>query len=170
MQQTLHTARLTLRPCAETDLAQLHQHWTEPAVRKYLWDDRIISQDIVREVLTASLAASQGHRLGLWVLLGRRDGVFRGVCGLRDSTLAWPELLYSIAPPYWGDGLATEAARGVLRHAFEDLAWQRVLATVDAPNLASIRVLEKLGMTVTETRVINGNLIRYYELARANVV
>ena len=61
MQQTLHTARLTMRPCAEADLAQLHQHWTKPEIRRYPWDDRIISQDTVREVLTASLASSQGH-------------------------------------------------------------------------------------------------------------
>ena len=49
------------------------------------------------------------------------------------------ELLYGLAPPHWGAGLATEAAQGVLGHAFESLALERIAGRVDTPNRASAR-------------------------------
>jgi len=147
MQRVLHTARLTLRPCVQGDEEVLHRHWTEPDVRRHLWDGRIIGRNTVHEEVQASVASSRGHDYGLWIVIRKRDGVFHGVCGLRDGALRWPELIFSVATRYAGGGIATEAARGVLRHAFEALRMERIMATVDAPNLASIRVLEKLGFS-----------------------
>lgn len=56
------------------------------------------------------------------------------------------ELGYWLGVPYWGQGYATEAAREMLRYGFENLALQRIFATHFAQNLASGRVLRKLGM------------------------
>jgi [ribosomal protein S5]-alanine N-acetyltransferase len=56
------------------------------------------------------------------------------------------ELGYWIGVPYWGQGFATEAAREVLRHGFEDLGLRRVFASHFRHNPASGRVLLKLGM------------------------
>lgn len=57
-----------------------------------------------------------------------------------------PEIGWRLAPEYWGQGLATEAARSALQHGFESFPFDRVIATVQAANTASIRVIEKLGM------------------------
>lgn len=165
MQKILYTARLTLRPCDEVDIELLHHHWTEPAVRRYLWDGRIVGREIVREFVNASLASSRERGYGLWVLLSMPEGAFRGVCGLRDGVLEWPELLYSVPSQHWGFGIATESARGVLRHAFEELGLPHVVATVDKPNVASIRILEKLGFSVTDERFIHGKPILYYAVS-----
>ena len=166
MQQVLSTSHLTLHPCDAADIEQLHRHWTAPDVRRYLWDDRMVSQEAVGTFVQASLASSRTHHYGLWMLLHQPEGTFCGVCGLRDGRLAWPELLYSIAPEYWGRGLATESARGVLQHVFTGLGLQGVVATVDQPNLASIRVLEKLGMSVIGEQEMPGNLVRYYAISQ----
>jgi ribosomal-protein-alanine N-acetyltransferase len=165
MQQVLHTARLVLRPCREADLELLHHHWTEPDVRRYLWDGRIVGQDIVQAFLSSSLRSSAAHGYGLWLLLSQPQSAFCGVCGLRDGDMEWPDLLYSLSPVYWGKGLATESAYGVLQHAFAVLKLPGVVATVDKPNIASVRVLEKLGMSLTEEKLIHGNPILYYALA-----
>jgi RimJ/RimL family protein N-acetyltransferase len=53
---------------------------------------------------------------------------------------------YNVAPSHWGKGIATEAVDAALRYGFETLKLQRIFATADARNLASIRVLQKLGM------------------------
>jgi [ribosomal protein S5]-alanine N-acetyltransferase len=104
----------------------------------------------------------------LWLLLSQPHGAFCGVCGLRDGDREWPDLLYSLAPLSWGKGLATESAPGVLRHVFAVLKLPGVVATVDKPNVASVRVLEKLGMSLTDEKLIRGNPILYYALSRVN--
>jgi len=166
MQKVLHTSRLTLRPCDEADIELLHRHWTEPDVRRYLWDGRTVSKETVREFVHASLESSRKRDYGLWILLSKPEGAFRGVCGLRDGELAWPELLYSVTPKHWGRGLVTEGACCVLRQAFEELGLRGVVATVDKPNVASIRVLEKLGLYVTDEKLIHGNPILYYAVSQ----
>lgn len=55
------------------------------------------------------------------------------------------ELGYWIGFPYWGRGYATEAAREIVRHGFEELKLNRIFAGVFAGNETSVRVLEKLG-------------------------
>jgi RimJ/RimL family protein N-acetyltransferase len=57
------------------------------------------------------------------------------------------ELGYRIARPYWGQGLATEAAGAAVRYAFDQLMLERVVSSIDGKNTASIRVAEKIGMS-----------------------
>jgi RimJ/RimL family protein N-acetyltransferase len=59
------------------------------------------------------------------------------------------ELGYVMHPDVWGRGYATEAARLLLRFGFEDLGLEQVVATCDPRNVASARVLEKVGMQYT---------------------
>jgi RimJ/RimL family protein N-acetyltransferase len=155
-----------MNPCGEADIELLHSHWTEPDVRRYLWDGRIITRETVREFVRAGLVSFRKRGYGLWILSDKRGGVFRGVCGLRDGDLPSPELLYSIAPPHWGAGLVTESAWCVLQHAFENLGLACIEATVDKPNVASIRVLEKLGLSFREEKLIHGNPLLYYAVSR----
>ncbi len=78
-----------------------------------------------------------------------------GCCGLefvlhRDERGNTPEveIYYRLGRDYWGHGYATEAAQEVLRHAFEDLGLQRVIAHAASANTASLAVMRRLGMTV----------------------
>ena len=57
------------------------------------------------------------------------------------------EIGYWIGIPYWGKGIASEAAREVIRYGFEELKLHRIFAICFAGNQASLRILEKLGMT-----------------------
>jgi ribosomal-protein-alanine N-acetyltransferase len=61
------------------------------------------------------------------------------------------ELGYELTPGAWGRGLATEAAWAYLRYAFEKTNLERAIARVDSPNIASLRVIEKLGMKPVES-------------------
>jgi len=77
----------------------------------------------------------------------RDDGALVGAVGLRLSLHGRSaELGYWIGRPYWGRGLATEAAAAALRHGFAELDLRRVTATTLSHNKASVRVLEKLGL------------------------
>lgn len=139
------SSRLSFRPLAEGDVEVLHRHWNDPDVRRHLWDDRPVAVETVRAVIAASRASFAGAGYGLWALDDAHG--FVGTCGLRPTGDGAVEVLYSIEPARWGAGLATEAARAVVGHAFATVDLPRVLGGVDDANHASRRVLEKLGMT-----------------------
>jgi RimJ/RimL family protein N-acetyltransferase len=163
----LETARLRLRPCTTGDRASLHAHWTDPEVRRHLWDDVVIPVETVAEVIAASEASFAARGFGQWVLIERASGALVGCCGLRridDGSEI--ELLYSLAPSRWGQGLVAEAAAVVLRHAFETLGIPRIAGRTDSPNARSARVLERLGMDFEGERPVHGLPALHYALTR----
>lgn len=143
----IETARLRLRPLVAEDLDAIYGLWVEPGVRKYLWDDEHISREKAEAVLARGIDDFRSHGFGLWAVIHKESGGLIGFCGFRflDDT-SEVELLYGISTPYWGIGLATEAARATIRYGFEEVGFERVLGITDTENTASRRVLEKIGM------------------------
>lgn len=165
MREVPQSARLRFREMGEADVAAAHRHWNEPLVRRFLWDDEEVAVATVRAILERSSSDFARAGYGMWVLTDGAPGI-AGVCGLRGAGSGEEvELVYSIDPARWGRGLATEAGRAVLRHAFDRLGVDRVFGAVDAPNVASRRVLEKLGMTEVEPS--GGTGLRYLARTRA---
>jgi RimJ/RimL family protein N-acetyltransferase len=145
----LTTDRLTLRPMDHKDAAAVHAHWNLPRVRRYLFDGEKISPGLVEDIVADSRHDFAEHGYGLWVMLS--DDSMVGVCGLRSTGDGQAELLYSVDPGRWGEGLAAEAGRAVLRHA-AGLGLGEVIAETDVENDASARVAERLGMSPLDAR------------------
>jgi ribosomal-protein-alanine N-acetyltransferase len=164
----LITARLRFQPFTLDDVDALHQIWTDPDVRRYLWDDKIISRETAEEVVRASLSSFQEHRFGFWTLrFLEHEATIIGFCGLRFfDDPPEIEVMYGVTPAHWGQGLATEAAQAVLRYGFEELQLAKIWGGADAPNVASIRVLQKLGMTYEKTVPMPLGEGPYYSLKR----
>jgi ribosomal-protein-alanine N-acetyltransferase len=78
-------------------------------------------------------------------VIDKETGQFIGYGGLR-SLMDKPELVYHLAQVWWGRGLATELARASLRFGFEEHHFESILAVAKAENVASIHVLEKVGL------------------------
>ena len=159
--------RLRLRPCRRDDIDVLHRIWIDPGVRKYVWDDQIIARSQAAEIVEASLAQFRHQGDGLWLMLSGPADTAVGFCGF------WPfhqpaqlELLYGLVPSHWNRGLATEAARALLRFGFEERGFPTIRASTDALNTASIRVLEKIGMRFHKRELSNGLDTVYYTIAR----
>ena len=109
--------------------------------------------------------------MGLLATVYKPDGAYIGRCGLypaRDDEGALlpgvASLAYYLARPYWGRGLATEAARAFVAHGFGTLGLARIEAGVNARHAASIRVLEKAGFTRTRSGTGGGEAWHLYEL------
>jgi ribosomal-protein-alanine N-acetyltransferase len=167
MASELRTQRLWLRPIAAADRGALHALWTEPAVRRFLWDDRVIDLATVDGVIERSAASFAGEGFGLYALREAGRAALLGVAGIhRLQPGGEPELLYSLAPPCWGRGLASEASRALIADAFERLGFTRVLARTDVPNLASIEVMKRLGMKYQGESEEGGLPTVSYTLAR----
>jgi ribosomal-protein-alanine N-acetyltransferase len=163
----LRTARLELRPIAPADRAALHRLWTDPEVRRFLWDDRVIDLATVDEVIEKSAASFALEGFGLFALRDPGGAEPFGAVGIyRLQPRGEPELLYSLAPARWGRGLASEASRAVIADAFERLGFARVLARTDPPNRASLEVMKRLGMEYAGEREEGGRPTVSYTLAR----
>jgi [ribosomal protein S5]-alanine N-acetyltransferase len=162
----IETARLRLRPCVESDIDALYRLWTDPDVRRYLWDGVVITREQAAEVVGASAESFGAHGFGQWVILARGGGELIGFCGLRHfGEPPEVEVLYGLAPQFWGRGLATEAARAMLADGFGRLGLERIYAGADPPNAASLRVMEKAGMAFDRRTRVNG-LEAVYFVAR----
>jgi ribosomal-protein-alanine N-acetyltransferase len=163
----LQTERLRLRPLTPDDAEALHRLWTDPGVRQYLWDGEVIAREKTEEIVRRSAELFETTGLGLWAVLPRDSEALAGFCGywfFRDPPEL--ELLYGIAEEQWGRGLATEAARAMLRYGFEVLGFERIAASTDAANTASVRVMEKLGMTFDRRAEIGGLDTIFYSATR----
>jgi RimJ/RimL family protein N-acetyltransferase len=83
-----------------------------------------------------------------WAVLLPGGGQIIGNCGIRKPAADAREadIGFELAPAHWGRGYATELAAALLRYGFEELGLERIMAHVEVGNLASARVLEKVGM------------------------
>jgi ribosomal-protein-alanine N-acetyltransferase len=161
----IETARLMMRPFRSDDVDEMHSLWTDPDVRRYLWDDVKITREQAQEVVTQSIELFGSRGIGFWVVCLLEPGnriearsanegrvtaptePVIGFCGLRPfGDPPEIEILYGLRPEYWGRGLATEAAQGVLEYGFKVLELDRIYAGADPPNASSFRVMERLGM------------------------
>ena len=168
----LETSRLILLPFALTDLDFLHGLWTEPLVRRYLWDDLVIGREQAQAIIEASQESFAEHGFGFWRIALIESEASIGFCGLRHFSNTQTggnrvEILYGLTPTQWGKGLAAEATQAVLRFGFESLHLEQIYAGADTPNVASFRVMERLGMQFDHTTELNGLVARYYVIVRA---
>jgi len=147
----LSTERLVLRPVTTDDHPALLAHWTQPAVRRFLFDSTALSAAEVAETIEESIGDFAAHGYGIWLIevgsvAGSGTGLV-GTAGLRPLEESGLEIFYSLAPGAWGHGYATEAARAVVEYGLGPLGLPEVLAEVDEGNAASVAVVKRLGMT-----------------------
>jgi RimJ/RimL family protein N-acetyltransferase len=79
------------------------------------------------------------------------------------------EVGFRLAKQYWGQELATEAARAVLRHGFEVLCLERIIGLAHPANVASQRVLHKSGLKHEKNAYYYEHLVRYYAIERTDM-
>ena len=160
----LTTARLRLRPFTAADADALFALHSRAEVLRY-WDAPPWSDPTRAQRFLASCRQLEEEGTGARLAMDRlADGAFIGWCGL----VSWnpdyrsASLGYCLDDAAWGQGYATEAASALLQWGFDTLDLNRVQAETDTRNLASARVLEKLGFvregTLREDCVVNGDV------------
>jgi RimJ/RimL family protein N-acetyltransferase len=161
---TLHTARLRLRPFDDTDEDGLFALHSNPRVLRY-WDAPPWSERVRAERFVTDCRRMEEQGTGVRLAVDRRsDGTFIGWCSLNrwNPEYRSGSLGYCFDDSVWGRGYATEAARALLQWAFGALDLNRVQAETDTRNVASARVLEKLGFvregTLREDCIVNGEV------------
>lgn len=143
------TSRLVLREFVPDDWRPVLAYQSEPDyLRYYSWTGRTPAdaQAFVQQFIDWQREEPR-YRYQLAITLPE-TGELIGNCGLRLEHPGAQEgdIGYELAPAYWGNGFATEAARSMLALGFGELRLHRIWAWCIAENTGSARVLEKIGM------------------------
>jgi ribosomal-protein-alanine N-acetyltransferase len=162
MSHVLRTERLLLRPVTPLDLTALVLHWTQPDVRRFLFDGAVLSTGEIITVIAESSRDFAAAGYGFWIIQEQAAGPLAGTVGLRLLDNPGPEIVYSLTPAVWGKGYATEAVGAVVDHALGPLGLPEVVADVDNGNTASTAVIERLGLVpFDEVPGLLGPMTRY---------
>jgi [ribosomal protein S5]-alanine N-acetyltransferase len=141
----LQTQRLVLRELQPGDAEALFLFYSDEEVMRY-YDAPMTGLEQVQRSIAAHrrrFENNEGIRWGI-TIKGAKNIV--GNCGFyRDNYSQYAILSYVLARPYWGKGLMTEALQAIIAFGFDHYQRHRIEAHVAIPNLASLRVLQKLG-------------------------
>jgi ribosomal-protein-alanine N-acetyltransferase len=154
---TLRTARLTLRPFSEDDLDDLSALMANADFMRFSLG--VFSSEQTAGFLEKVLRRDQDGLPSQFALISRLAKKLIGYCGFFLQTVDEVqelEIAYRLDPFFWGQGLATEAARAVRDHAFDDLRLSHVISLIHPENAASRRVAEKNGMIPEKETTFRG--------------
>ena len=153
----IETNRLILRPFELSDTEAAFGWLGDPAVMPFTPSGPDKSIEETKTRLVGFVDHQQAHGFSKWVVLDRNSGVAIGDSGLVVlQDYGWIDLGFRFAQQYWGRGLATEAASAWVRAAFGEFRLKRLGALVHSGNVASIRVLEKVGFRQQRRDTIMG--------------
>lgn len=164
---------ILLRDLERSDAPAWYAYLQQPQTIEHTsWNLRDLQDLLPQFDLFASAEAGSQIRLAI---VDERDGRLLGTIGFH--TISVPnrsaELSYDLDPAYWGQGIVASAARALLTWAYSEMGWVRIQATVLPSNLASIRVLEKLGFeregllrSFRQVRGVAGDFLMYSRLAQ----
>jgi len=151
MSYFLCTQRLGFRSWREDDLDLAWGLWGDYAVTRLIDARGPLSRELVREKLLAEIEREREFGVQYWPIFLLASGEHVGCCGLRPYDLSKNiyEIGFHIRSALWGRGCASEAARGMIAHAFAALGVDTLFAGHNPQNVASAKLLKKLGFSYT---------------------
>lgn len=168
MSYLFETERLRFREFSFDDAEHLYQLNLDPDVIKYTGDPPFESKETAR-LFIYNYKEYKLNGFGRWAIDLKSDGRFIGWAGLKVNEDNDIDLGYRLLKSDWGKGYATEAAKACLKYGFEKLGHDEIIARVIPENVASVKVIEKLGMAYYKKGACNSlDNASYYKLSRVD--
>ncbi|GAB3955609.1 GNAT family N-acetyltransferase [Spirosoma harenae] len=152
------TDRLLLQKFTVDDAPFMLELLNTPAWLTFIGDRGVRTISDARQyILDGSIRSYNQHGFGPYLVRLKADGQPIGMCGLfKRDTLDDMDIGFAYLPEHIGKGYGLEAATVVMTYARDVLGATRIVGIVDPKNVASIRLLEKLGLTFERTVLLNG--------------
>lgn len=143
----LETKRLLLRELVAEDAGFIRQLMNEPAWLRFIGNKNIKTvADAEGYIERGPKAMYARHGFGLWLVALKESGTAVGICGLiKRETLPDVDLGFAFLESHWRNGYAHEATLATIAHGQKMLGLNRIIAILSPDNIASGRLLEKLG-------------------------
>lgn len=167
MSTVFETPRLMLRLLQYEDVDAIFAVIGDPVAMQYY--PRAFERKDAEEWVGRNINryTEQGH--GLYAVVLKATGAVIGDCGLVTQQIEGESLLevgYHLRRDQWGNGYATEAARGCMEYAFRTLNAEKVISLIRPENLPSQRVAERNGMKIERRIMFSGLLHLVYATRR----
>jgi ribosomal-protein-alanine N-acetyltransferase len=168
---SLETPRLLLRPMLPEDAPGILALDSDPEVLRYVPGP--LMSTLAEAAATVDYIRRQYEQngVGRWAVVRHDTQEFVGWCGIKlmndhvvNGRTNYYDIGYRLLRQHWGQGFASEAARASLRFAFEEMNLPEIHATAMRDNLASCRILERLGLVKQEEFVQDNALWHWYSL------
>ena len=147
----LESDRLLIRPYQLGDEQAIYEMNSDPEVQKYTGDKMIHSVEEAKNILVnVILKDYEKHGYGRLAVIYKPDNKLIGFTGFKSlpEMNGETDLGYRFIPEYWGKGIATESAIMSLKYGFEDLGLKTIYAFAEPDNIASVKIIQKLGFTL----------------------
>ena len=147
MYTLIETERLLLREITLDDTAEMFRLHANEAVQKYTGEPPVESMAEMQQAIQTRISDYQKYGYGRWATFLKNEMQFIGWAGLAYlPEFDEIDIGYRFLPKYWGKGFATEVSHAILAYGFDTLRLKRIIAIAMKENVASIKVMEKVGM------------------------
>ena len=164
MQIIFETARLSLREFTAADAPLILELNSDPEVIKYLHEPTVQSELHAKDILTDIILPQYKKKVGRWAIYTKQNEEFIGWCGLKSvEETAEIDLGYRLKRSAWGKGYAKEAAKETLNYGFNKLQLQVITGKAQCDNIASIKILEKIGMSFIKDTIEDAFIVKVFE-------
>ena len=156
------------------DAESLFEMDSNPNVHKYLWNKPNTSIDEIHDYITKVRQQYLDNKMGRFVAITKDTNELIGWIGLKFNTeevnnkINFYDIGYRLNEKFWGKGYATEATFAWLNYGFEVMKIPILSAAAHTENIASNKILSKIGMTETEKYLEDGVSWNWYEMKNSN--
>lgn len=165
----VETERLILREIVHDDIDGLFELDSNPKVHKYLGNKPVQDKEKLIEVINFIRNQYIENGIGRWAMVEKSTNNFLGWTGLKfvkeniNNHSNYYDLGYRLIEKYWGKGFATESAIASLKYGFENLGLNKIYAAAHIDNIASNKILSKIGFEWIENFEYDGSTHSWYE-------
>lgn len=173
----LETERLILREILETDLDGMFELDSNATVHKYLGNKPIATKEQAVEIIGFIRKQYEELGIGRFAAIEKSSGDFIGWSGLKLNAGEKEELNgiqdfidigYRFIPKYWGKGYATESSLATLKFGFEEMNYPVIYGAAETANVASNKILQKIGLNFVNDFFYTDIPCKWYELKKEN--
>ncbi len=177
MQFHIETERLILREVQEQDVDDMFELDSNPIVHQYLGGKPIKTKQQAVEIIQFINKQYKELGIGRFATIEKASGEFIGWSGLKLNVGKKEELNgkqnfydigYRFIPRYWNKGYATESSKAVLDFGFKKLNLETICGAAEIENVASNKILKRIGLQFINEFTYENALVNWYELKKEN--
>lgn len=159
MSTIIETKRTILRKFVEDDIEAVYEFNSNKEVQKFTGDELITSLAQARVLITqVSQKDYDDYGYGRWALYYKPDRKVIGFAGLKYlPEIGETDIGFRFLPAYWGKGLATEVSVEIIKYGFDTLGLDKIIGIAMPENIASCKVLKKIGLTFDKVDGYDGD-------------
>ena len=173
MKVYIETERLILRDLRDEDIDGIYELDSNPLVHKYLGNNPITTIKKAEEIVRFVQLQYKERGIGRFAVIEKYSGNFIGWSGLKlnleekealNGKQKFYDIGYRLIPEFWGKGYATESSVKMLQYGFETLKLNTIVGAAEVENIASNKVLKKIGLKFINEFKYDNIPCNWYEL------